>query len=98
QQEIYSYPTRRSSDLEEEEDDEDEEDEESEEDDGDISGKYEMDEVFDSSLTAENWSDSEGNRLVIGSLCVEEEELLDPKKLRAVDRKSTRLNSSHEWI
>lgn len=63
-------------------DDEDEDDDEGEEE--AQSGKYTMDEVFDSDLTAEGWSDAAGNRPPFGSIAVEEDELLDPKALRAV--------------
>src|SRR6266852_7529829 len=44
-----------------------------------------MDELYDTSLTAEHWIDSKGNRLALGSINVEEDELLDPELLRAVD-------------
>jgi hypothetical protein len=47
--------------------------------------EYEMEEVFDSSLTADHFSDSEGRGLPIGTLNVEEEELLDPEALKDVD-------------
>jgi len=47
-------------------------------------GKYTMEEVFDSSLTAKNWSDSEGNGLPIGTLNVKEKEILDPEALKTV--------------
>jgi hypothetical protein len=47
--------------------------------------EYEMGEVFESSLTADHWSDSQGQRLPFGELGVEEDELLDPEALQAVD-------------
>jgi hypothetical protein len=53
-------------------------------DDDDAAGQYKMEEVFDTSLTAEHWSDSEGNRLPIGKLSVEEDEILDPDALKDV--------------
>jgi len=62
--------------------DEDEDEDEGEEDDN--GGEYEMGEVFDSSLSAEHWSDSAGHSLPIGKLSVEEDELLDPESLRDV--------------
>jgi hypothetical protein len=48
-------------------------------------GDYEMGEVYDTSLTAEHWSDSSGKRLPIDSLEVEEDELLDPEALRDIE-------------
>jgi 2OG-Fe(II) oxygenase superfamily len=59
-------------------------DDDDEGDDGDGEGKYTMEEVYDTSLTAKNWSDSEGNGLPIGTLDVEEEEILDPEALKEV--------------
>jgi 2OG-Fe(II) oxygenase superfamily len=59
-------------------DDEDED----EEDEGE--GLHEMGDVFESSLSAEHWSDSAGQSLPIGELSVEEDELLDPESLRDV--------------
>jgi hypothetical protein len=53
-------------------------------DDEDDAGEYEMEEVFESSLTAKNWSDREGHGLPIGELSVEEDEILDPKALTSV--------------
>src|SRR4051812_32968201 len=58
-------------------------DDEEEEDDG--AGRYKMEEVYDTSLTAEHWSDPEGNVLPIGKLSVEEDEVLDPDALKDVD-------------
>ena len=43
-----------------------------------------MGEVFEDSLTAEQWSDSAGQSLPVGKLSVEEDELLDPESLRDV--------------
>jgi hypothetical protein len=48
-------------------------------------GPHEMDEVFETSLTADHWSDSQGNRLPFGEIPVEEDELLDPDALRDVE-------------
>ena len=50
----------------------------------DDDGEYEMEEVFDSSLTAEHWSDSEDKRCRLGELDVEEDELVDPDALQKV--------------
>ncbi len=52
--------------------------------DEDDASQYEMGEIYDSSLTANHWSDSEGNKLPVGELSVEEAELLDPEALRNV--------------
>jgi hypothetical protein len=46
---------------------------------------YYMGEVFESSLTAEQFSDPEGHRLPIDALGVEREEVLDPEAIEAVD-------------
>lgn len=56
-------------------DDDDEEEE---------SGAHEMDEVFDSSLTAEQLTDSDGQGLPLDTLTIEKEELLDPDALTGV--------------
>jgi hypothetical protein len=48
-------------------------------------GDREMDEVFETSLTADHWSDSQGNRLPFGEIPVGEDELLDPEALREVE-------------
>jgi 2OG-Fe(II) oxygenase superfamily len=53
-------------------------------DDGDPSD-YEMGEIFDSELSAEHLSDSDGQGLPIGVLSVEEDELLDPDALTEID-------------
>jgi hypothetical protein len=50
----------------------------------DDSGPHEMDEVFDSSLTATHLCDREGETLPVDELSVEEDELLDPEALRDV--------------
>ncbi len=50
-------------------------------DEGDASD-YEMGEIYETSLTADHWSDAEGHRLPIGELDIEEDELLDPEALR----------------
>jgi hypothetical protein len=60
----------------------DDDDDEGDDDEGE--GKYTMEEVYDTSLTAKNWSDSEGNSLPIGTLDVEEGEILDPEALKEV--------------
>jgi 2OG-Fe(II) oxygenase superfamily len=54
------------------------------EEDDDDGGLHEMGEVFESSLSAEHWSDSAGHSLPIGELSVEEDELLDPESIRDV--------------
>ena len=58
-------------------DDEDEDDDES-------GGEYTMGEIYETWLTADHWSDPEGNRLPIGELNIEEDEVLDPESLTAV--------------
>ena len=50
-------------------------------DEGDASD-YEMGEIYETSLTADHWSDAEGHRLPIGEMDIEEDELLDPEALR----------------
>jgi hypothetical protein len=57
-------------------------DDEGPEDDG---SEYEMGEIFDSSLTAKHWTDSQGQGLPVGELDVEEDELFDPELLREID-------------
>ena len=52
---------------------------------GDDDGEYEMVEVYETALTADHWSDLEGNRLLIGELKVEEDEVLDPGLLTEVE-------------
>ncbi len=69
----YGYGRRRRRDY--DDDDEDEDDNDS---------QYEMEEVFDSSLTAEHLSDIEGNALPIGTLTVDQDELLDSDALTGV--------------
>lgn len=49
------------------------------------SGSHEMEEVFESSLTADHWIDSQGNRLSLGPIHVDEGEILDPDSIREVD-------------
>ncbi len=56
--------------------------EEEEEDDG--GGEYTMVEVYETELTADHWSDPEGNRLPIGELTIDEDEVLDPESLTDV--------------
>jgi hypothetical protein len=58
----------------------DDEDEESED-----AGGYEMGEIFDSSLEAEHFRDSQGRPLPISGMNVEEDELVDPEWYEAVD-------------
>jgi hypothetical protein len=65
--------------------DEDEEDENDGDEDG--GSEHVMGEVFDSSLTAEHWTDADGQRLELGKMAVEEDELLDPQVLRKVKPK-----------
>jgi hypothetical protein len=65
-------------------DEDEEEDGDEEEDEEDEAGNYKMEEVFDTSLTAEHWSDSEGQGLPLGKLTVEEDEVVGAKALRAV--------------
>jgi hypothetical protein len=48
-------------------------------------GQYTMGEIYDSDLSAAQWSDSEGHGLPIGELAVNEDELLDPDALGGVD-------------
>src|SRR5262249_48018501 len=72
-------------DYEEDEEEEDGEEEgDGEEGEEDNAGEYEMEEVFDSSLTASHLRDPEGEGLPVGELPVSEDELLDPRALRAV--------------
>jgi hypothetical protein len=63
-------------DYDDEDEDEEEEDEEPE---------YAVGELIDSDLSAEHWSDSQGNRLSIGLMNVEKDELVDPDSLEDVD-------------
>ncbi len=44
-----------------------------------------MGEIYETSLTADHWSDPEGNRLPIGELRIEEDDLLDPEAIRQGD-------------
>jgi hypothetical protein len=64
--------------------DEEEEDEDDDEAEDRTEGKYEMLDVDDSSLTAKNAKDKDGNEPPIAELSVDEEELLNPDALRAV--------------
>jgi hypothetical protein len=50
----------------------------------DDSGEYEMEEVFETSLTAEHLTDPEGHQLPVGPLPVAEDEVLDPGALKDV--------------
>ncbi len=49
------------------------------------SSEYEMGEIYETSLTADHWSDPEGNRLPIGEMVIEEDEILDPEAIRRGD-------------
>jgi len=53
-------------------------------DDDDEEGEYEMGEIFDTSLTAEHWSDADGGRPTFGSMAVEREEVVPPESLTGV--------------
>ena len=68
------------------EDDEDDEDEVTadEDEDGDISGKYEMGEVFDESLTVERLTGYGGENFPINNFPIEPEEIVPPDSLRLV--------------
>ncbi len=68
---------------EDENENEDEEEVEDESEDEGV-GEYTMVEVYETSLTADHWSDPEGNRLPIGELKVEEDEVLDAELLTEV--------------
>jgi hypothetical protein len=57
--------------------------EEDEEEEGEP-GQHVMAEVFETSLTAEHWSDSTGKPLPIGPMDVDETEVLDPESLQDV--------------
>jgi hypothetical protein len=59
-------------------------DDDDEEDDDDTGGEYTMVEVYDTDLTADHWSDPEGNRLPMGELTIEEDEVLDSESLTDV--------------
>src|SRR5262249_29536413 len=53
-------------------------------DDEEDAGGYEMEEVFETSLTAELWTDDEGHRLKLGKMAVEEEEVVPADALTDV--------------
>jgi hypothetical protein len=55
------------------------------EDEEEYSGPHTMGEVYDTSLTAEHWTDGEGNRVPLGVLHVGEDEVLDPDVLKEVE-------------
>jgi hypothetical protein len=63
---------------------EEEEDEDKEDEDEENFGDHEMEEVYDSSLTAEHWTDDEGQRLALGKMLVESEEVVPEDVLRNV--------------
>jgi hypothetical protein len=48
-------------------------------------GPHEFEEIYETTLNAEHWTDPEGHRPPIGTLKVEEHEVLDPEALRAID-------------
>ena len=48
------------------------------------SGPYEMEEVFETTLTAEHWIDADSNRPPLGKLDIDEGEVLDPEGLQDV--------------
>ena len=50
----------------------------------DEDGEYEMGEVYETTLTAEHWSDADGGRPPFGSMEVEEEEVVPPEALTSV--------------
>lgn len=52
---------------------------------GDDDGEYEMGKIFETTMTAAHWSESEGQGLPIGELSIDEDEVLDPDSLRDVD-------------
>jgi hypothetical protein len=52
---------------------------------GEDEGPHEMEEVFETSLTADHWSDPDGSRPPLGTLAVDESEVLDPEAIRAVE-------------
>jgi hypothetical protein len=54
-------------------------------DDEEDAGDHEMDEVFESSVTLDHWSDSEGHRVKLEPLDVADDELLEPEALEAVE-------------
>ena len=56
----------------------DDEDEDDEDDDDDVAGEspYIMGEVFDESLTADHWSDQQGNKLLLGEMSLHENEIV----------------------
>lgn len=53
-------------------------------DDESIEGRYRMEEVYDSSLTADHFSDREGEGLPVGELTIDQDDLVDPEALRSV--------------
>jgi hypothetical protein len=50
-------------------------------------GQYEIGEIYETTLTAENWIDAGGKRLPLGTLDVEEGEVLDPDAIEDVEPK-----------
>src|SRR5215510_7696549 len=47
-------------------------------DDDDDASQYEMGEVYDQSLVANHWSDRQGNKIALGEIGLDEEEIVDP--------------------
>jgi hypothetical protein len=47
-------------------------------------GDYEMGEIYETTLTAEHWSDADGGRPPFGSMVVEREEIVPPESLTRV--------------
>jgi hypothetical protein len=48
-------------------------------------GQHEMGEIYETSLTAEHWTDADGKRLPLGTLAVDEGEVLDPEAIEDVE-------------
>lgn len=86
----YGYGSRgRSRSWDDEDDDEDDHDGVShasskDSDDGDISGKYEMGEIFDKSLSAGQLSSLNGESFPVNELPINEQEIVPPDSLRLV--------------
>ena len=49
------------------------------------SGHHEMEEVFESTLTTEHWTDDEGNRLGLGKMTVERQEVVPEDSITDVE-------------
>lgn len=48
---------------------------------GNVPGKYEMGELYDSSLTANHWSDRDGNKVRLGEMSLQDAELVSDEPL-----------------